>query len=117
MEKAPNSPTVLVGVGAGIAAYKVATVVRDFRRLGWDVHVAPTPRSLKFVGAETWRELSENPVSTSVFSDEGQPRGDGHIDLAARADIVVLAPATADLLARAAAGLAGGRSCLALTER
>lgn len=98
----------LVGVGAGIAAYKVALVVREFRRLGWNVHVIPTPRSLEFVGAETWRELSENPVETSVFHrDWANDDGRGHVELAREADLVVLAPATADLLAKARAGLAG----------
>lgn len=102
-----TAPTVLVGVGAGIAAYKVALVVREFRRLGWAVHVLPTARSLEFVGAETWRELSENQVETSVFHrDWSADDGRGHVELARAADLVVLAPATADLLARARAGLA-----------
>lgn len=97
-----RTPTVVVGVGAGIAAYKVAYVVRGFRKLGWNVHVVPTPASLEFVGGATWRELSENPVWVQVFHEEG----DGHVELARIADLIVLAPATADLLARARAGVA-----------
>ncbi len=97
-----RTPTVVVGVGAGIAAYKVAIVVREFRRLGWVVHVIPTPNSLYFVGSETWRELSENPVATDVFNQAGI----GHVQLARLADLIVLAPATADLLARASSGFA-----------
>lgn len=94
--------SVLVGVGAGIAAYKVALVVRSFRSLGFDVHVIPTPASLEFVGEATWKELSENPVETRVFHREGP----GHVELARIADLIVLAPATADLLARSRAGMA-----------
>lgn len=97
-----KSPNVLVGVGAGIAAYKVALLVRAFRKAGWEVHVIPTPRSTNFVGLETWRELSENPVDTQVFVSEGE----GHVRLARDADLIVLAPATADLLARSAVGMA-----------
>lgn len=96
------SPNVVIGVGAGIAAYKVAHVVRGFRRLGWEVYVVPTPASLEFVGSTTWRELSENPVQTEVFHGGDQ----GHVELARNADLIVLAPATADLLARARAGMA-----------
>ncbi len=95
-------PTVVVGVGAGIAAYKVAYAVRGFRKLGWNVHVVPTPSSLNFVGRATWSELSENPAPSDVFDAEPL----GHVELARRADVIVLAPATADLLARARAGMA-----------
>ncbi len=91
-----------MGVGAGIAAYKAALLVRLFRGYGWAVHVIPTPSSLHFVGEETWRELSENPVATGVFGLQGQ----GHVELARRADLVVVAPATADLLGRFRMGLA-----------
>lgn len=104
MDKQESSPThtVLVGVGAGIAAYKVAFVVRGLKARGVDVHVLPTEASLNFVGTATWVELSQNPVTTSVFSGEGP----GHVALAAEADLVILAPATADLLARVAQGAA-----------
>lgn len=100
--KSKSPPTVVVGVGAGIAAYKVAFLVRDFRAAGYDVYVVPTEASLNFVGKGTWRELSENPVSTEVFD----PSHMGHIELARRADLVVVAPATADLLAKLRLGLA-----------
>lgn len=100
--KSNSAPSVVVGVGAGIAAYKVAILVREFKRFGWDVHVVPTSASLNFVGVATWAELSENPVVTDVFDEAGP----GHIHLAAKADLVVVAPATADLLARIRAGMA-----------
>lgn len=95
-------PTVLIGVGGGIAAYKAVTLVREFRRHGWDTYVLPTAAALKFVGAPTWQELSENPVSADVFSVTGP----GHIELARRADLIVVAPATADLIARLRVGMA-----------
>ena len=97
-----NAPTILVGVGAGIAAYKVAFVVRALRKAGAEVHVIPTPRSREFVGFTTWRELSENPVEASVFGNEGP----GHIRLAREADLILLAPATANMLARMRVGMA-----------
>ncbi|WP_099332013.1 bifunctional phosphopantothenoylcysteine decarboxylase/phosphopantothenate--cysteine ligase CoaBC [Actinomyces minihominis] len=96
------TPTVVIGIGGGIAAYKVAFVVRDFRRAGWKVHVIPTESALNFVGANTWSELSENPVTTSVFSAVGP----GHIELARRADLIVIAPTTANLLAKIRSGIA-----------
>ena len=91
---ARGEPTVLIGVGAGIAAYKVAFVVRGLRKAGIRVHVIPTPRS--------WRELSENPVEDSVFGNQGP----GHVRLARDADLIILAPATANMLARMRAGFA-----------
>ncbi len=100
---ADAKPTVIIGVGAGIAAYKVGYVVRGLRALGWRTHVIPTPASLNFVGAQTWAELSENPVDPEVFTTGPY----GHVRLAREADLIVLAPATADLLAKAAVGLAG----------
>lgn len=90
-----------MGVGGGIAAYKSAYLVRLFRKAGWDVFVVPTEASLQFVGRATWAELSENPVSTSVFAT-----GVGHVELARVTDLIVVAPATADLLAKMYAGLA-----------
>ncbi len=100
----PNRPvpTVVVGVGAGIAAYKVAYAVRGLKKLGMTVHVIPTPASLNFVGQDTWSELSENPAPSDIFGAGAL----GHVELARRADLIVLAPATADLLARARAGQA-----------
>lgn len=98
-----QSPTVVLGVGAGIAAYKVAHVVRDLRRADVVVHVIPTEASTNFVGLQTWQELSENPVATEIFHG---PEQLSHIELARIADLFVVAPATADLLAKLRAGMA-----------
>ncbi|MFW0794604.1 bifunctional phosphopantothenoylcysteine decarboxylase/phosphopantothenate--cysteine ligase CoaBC [Gordonia sp. CPCC 205515] len=94
---------ILVGVGGGIAAYKVCSVIRHFTESGHDVRVVPTQAALKFVGAATFEALSGNPVSTDVFDDVDQV---AHVRLGQGADLVVIAPATADLMARAAAGRA-----------
>lgn len=94
--------TVVVGVGAGIAAYKVATVVRDLMREGLDVTIVPTPGSLSFVGTATWEALSGHPVHSGVF----EAGGADHVEIARRAELVLIAPATADLLARLRLGMA-----------
>ena len=94
---------VIVGVGAGIAAYKVAHLVRGLRKAGHQVFVIPTPASLEFVGAQTWQELSENPVGTDVFHKSPAP---GHVALARDADLIMVAPCTADLLAKLRVGIA-----------
>ncbi|GED97907.1 bifunctional phosphopantothenoylcysteine decarboxylase/phosphopantothenate--cysteine ligase CoaBC [Gordonia crocea] len=94
---------VLVGVGGGIAAYKVCSVIRHFTEQGHDVHVIPTASALNFVGAATFEALSGHPVSTTVFDNVDEV---AHVRLGQAADLVVVAPATADLLARAAAGRA-----------
>ncbi|WOC14199.1 bifunctional phosphopantothenoylcysteine decarboxylase/phosphopantothenate--cysteine ligase CoaBC [Gordonia sp. MP11Mi] len=94
---------VLIGVGGGIAAYKVCSVIRHFTEAGHDVRVIPTRSALNFVGAATFEALSGNPVSTEVFDDVDEV---AHVALGRRADLVVLAPATADLMARAVAGRA-----------
>jgi phosphopantothenoylcysteine decarboxylase/phosphopantothenate--cysteine ligase len=96
-------PSVVVGVGAGIAAYKVCELVRRFTESGHDVTVVPTPAALSFVGAATWEALSGSPVATGVFTDVHEVP---HVRIGRTADLVVVAPATADLLARAACGLA-----------
>ncbi|WP_144763265.1 phosphopantothenate--cysteine ligase family flavoprotein [Curtobacterium sp. 9128] len=95
--------TVVVGITGGIAAYKAVQVVRGFVRAGYDVHVVPTEGALRFVGLPTLEALSRNPVATSVFDDVAEVR---HVALGRAADLVVVAPATADSLARMAAGLA-----------
>ncbi|KQB85831.1 bifunctional phosphopantothenoylcysteine decarboxylase/phosphopantothenate--cysteine ligase CoaBC [Corynebacterium lowii] len=94
---------VIVGVAGGIAAYKACHLVRNFKEAGDEVRVIPTPSALNFIGAATFEALSGNSVSTSVFEgvDEVQ-----HVRLGQEADAVVIAPATADLLARLAAGRA-----------
>ncbi|MEZ5211523.1 bifunctional phosphopantothenoylcysteine decarboxylase/phosphopantothenate--cysteine ligase CoaBC [Gordonia sp. (in: high G+C Gram-positive bacteria)] len=94
---------VIVGVGGGIAAYKVCSVIRHFTEAGHDVRVIPTRSALKFVGAATFEALSGNPVTTEVFDDVDEV---AHVALGRQADLVVIAPATADLMARAAAGRA-----------
>ena len=99
-----GAPKVILGVGGGIAAYKAAELLRLFSESGHDVHVVPTAAALRFVGEPTWAALSGNPVRTDVFADVHQVP---HVRLGQQADLVVIAPATADLMAKAAMGLAG----------
>jgi len=94
--------TVVVGVGASIAAYKTAAIVRELIGRGYDIRVVPTPDSLRFVGSATWEALTGAAVHAGVF-DAG---GADHVELARHADLVLVAPASADLLARLRAGLA-----------
>ena len=94
---------VVVGVGGGIAAYKACGLIRLLTESGCHVDVVPTEAALRFVGSATFEALSGKPVSTGVFSDVPSVR---HVALGQRADLVVVAPATADLLARAASGRA-----------
>ncbi|GGC82749.1 phosphopantothenoylcysteine decarboxylase [Tersicoccus solisilvae] len=94
---------VVLGVGGGVAAYKSALLLRLFTEQGHDVTVLPTAASLNFVGAATWEALSGRPAPRDVFEDVEQVN---HVRLGSEADLVVVAPATADLLARAAHGLA-----------
>lgn len=94
---------VVIGVGGGIAAYKACHVVRFFRERGHHVVVIPTDSALRFIGAATFEALSGNPVSADTFSDIPAVR---HVNLGKAADLVVVAPATADLMSRCAAGRA-----------
>ena len=94
---------VVLGVGGGIAAYKVCEVLRRLTELGHQVRVVPTAAALRFVGTPTWEALSGAVVHHDVFADVAEVR---HIQLGRSADLVVVAPATADLLARAAQGQA-----------
>ncbi|WP_019969468.1 bifunctional phosphopantothenoylcysteine decarboxylase/phosphopantothenate--cysteine ligase CoaBC [Mycobacterium sp. 141] len=94
---------IVVGVAGGIAAYKACTVVRQLTEAGHSVRVAPTESALRFVGAATFEALSGNPVHTGVFEDVHEVP---HVRIGQEADLVVVAPATADLLARAVAGRA-----------
>ena len=94
---------VVLGVGGGIAAYKVAALLRLLKESGHEVRVVPTAAAEEFVGRATWEALSGEPVSTSVFDDVP---GVAHIAIGKSAELVIVAPATADLLARAASGLA-----------
>ncbi|MGO1971695.1 MAG: bifunctional phosphopantothenoylcysteine decarboxylase/phosphopantothenate--cysteine ligase CoaBC [Propionibacteriaceae bacterium] len=95
--------SVVLGIAGGIAAYKSAEVLRRMHEAGHEVTVAPTAASLNFVGAATWAALSGRPVHTDVFAGAEEVP---HVRIGQRADLVVVAPATADLLARAASGRA-----------
>ncbi len=94
---------IVIGVGAGIAAYKVCDLVRRLSESGHEIRVIPTPESVRFVGTATWEALSGHPVSTSPWDDVPSVP---HVRIGQQADLIVVAPATADLLARSAAGLA-----------
>jgi len=94
---------IVLGVSAGIAAYKAVLLLRLLREDGHQVDVIPTPASEQFIGRATWEALSGRPVTTSVFSGIDQVR---HVRLGQEADLIVVAPATADLLARTRAGMA-----------
>ena len=94
---------IVLGVGGGIAAYKVASLLRLFTEAGHDVTVIPTEAATRFVGVATWEALSGHPVSNSVFDAVHTVN---HVRLGHEAGLIVVAPATADLLARAAAGQA-----------
>src|SRR5580693_2503989 len=95
---------IVLGVGAGIAAYKSCELLRLLTESGHDVRVVPTPDALRFVGAATWAALSGQPVTVSAWDDVHEVP---HVRLGQTADLVMVAPATADLLARAAAGMSG----------
>jgi len=94
---------IVLGVAGGIAAYKAATLLRLLTEAGHRVRVVPTRAALEFVGRPTWEALSGEPATPEVFDDV---TGVAHVALGQEADLVVVAPATADLVARAAAGLA-----------
>jgi phosphopantothenoylcysteine decarboxylase / phosphopantothenate---cysteine ligase len=94
---------VVLGVSGGIAAYKACELLRLLTESGHSVRVVPTEAALRFVGAPTWEALSGQPVATGVFSDVPEVP---HVRLGQTADLVLVAPATADLLAKAAHGLA-----------
>ena len=95
---------IVLGVTGGIAAYKAALLLRLLSEAGHEVTVVPTEAALRFVGAPTWEALSSRPVQTDVWTGITEVP---HVRLGQQADLVVVAPATADLLAKAAHGLAG----------
>ncbi len=97
------APRVVLGVSGGIAAYKACELLRRFAESGHDVTVVPTAAALRFVGAPTWAALSGKPVSDDVWTDVHEVP---HVRIGQQADLVVVAPATADVLAKAAHGLA-----------
>lgn len=94
---------IVLGVAGGIAAYKACHVVRLLKEAGHSVRVVPTEAALKFVGSATWEALSGQPVATEIFDRVEDVQ---HVTVGHDADLVIVAPATADILARAAAGLA-----------
>ncbi|MFD9633183.1 bifunctional phosphopantothenoylcysteine decarboxylase/phosphopantothenate--cysteine ligase CoaBC [Streptomyces violascens] len=96
-------PKVVLGISGGIAAYKACELLRRLTESGHDVRVVPTASALHFVGAATWSALSGHPVSTEVWSDVHEVP---HVRIGQGADLVIVAPATADMLAKAAHGLA-----------
>ena len=105
----------MVGVTGGIAAYKTVHLVRLLVKDGHEVHVVPTADAVKFVGLPTWEAISRHPVTTSVHDDVARVR---HVALGRSADLVIVAPATANSLAKMATGLADdllGTTLLATT--
>ncbi|MEV4862251.1 bifunctional phosphopantothenoylcysteine decarboxylase/phosphopantothenate--cysteine ligase CoaBC [Streptomyces ossamyceticus] len=98
-----GKPKVVLGVSGGIAAYKACELLRRLTESGHEVRVVPTDSALHFVGAATWSALSGNPVSTEVWDGVHEVP---HVRIGQEADLVVVAPATADMLAKAAHGLA-----------
>ena len=94
---------VILGVGGGIAAYKSCDLLRRLRDLGFGVTVVPTPSSLNFVGSATWEALSGRKVTSEVFESVEEVR---HVSLAKKSNFIIIAPATADLIARITAGRA-----------
>jgi phosphopantothenoylcysteine decarboxylase/phosphopantothenate--cysteine ligase len=94
---------VILGVGGGIAAYKSCDLLRRLKDHGYAVTVVPTPSSLNFVGAATWEALSGRKVTSEVFESVEEVR---HVSLAKKANFIIIAPATADLIARISAGRA-----------
>ncbi|MWA09817.1 bifunctional phosphopantothenoylcysteine decarboxylase/phosphopantothenate--cysteine ligase CoaBC [Streptomyces sp. BA2] len=98
-----GKPKVVLGVSGGIAAYKACELLRRLTESGHDVRVVPTESALHFVGAATWSALSGNPVSTEVWDSVHEVP---HVRIGQAADVVIVAPATADMMAKAAHGLA-----------
>ncbi len=108
----PDQPRrIVLGVAGGIAAYKVCEVLRRLTEAGHQVRVVPTEAALRFVGAPTWEALSGLPVRHGLFVDVPEVP---HVRLGQTADLVLVAPATADLLARAAHGRADDLLCATL---
>ena len=105
-----SAPVVIVGVTGSIAAYKAADLVSKLMKREFEVHVAMTHGAQEFITPLTFQTLSRNPVISSVF--DGQ-RGwkPGHIELADRASLLLVAPATANIIAELACGFAGNPIC------
>ena len=94
---------VILGVGGGIAAYKSCDLLRRLQERNYDVTVVPTPSALNFVGTATWEALSAKKVTTQVWESVEEVR---HVKLAAENELIIISPATADLIARIAMGRA-----------
>lgn len=103
-DAAPKDPVVILGVTASIAAYKAADLASRLRKEGANVFVVMTPDATQFIGALTLQTLSRNPVVTNLFDEKNgwQP---GHIELADKAALLLIAPATAQILAEMALGM------------
>ena len=99
----PEGRELVLGVSGGISAYKSCDLVRRLRESGFLVTVIPTQNSLNFVGTATWEALSGRPVATDLWNNIHDV---AHIKLAKQATAIVIAPATANLLAKLAHGLA-----------
>jgi phosphopantothenoylcysteine decarboxylase len=97
--------TIVLGITASIAAYKGADLTSQLRKAGCDIHVVLTDGATKFITALTLQTLSRHPVTTDIF-DEKADWHPGHIDLADRADLLLIAPASADIIAKLAHGFA-----------
>jgi phosphopantothenoylcysteine decarboxylase len=100
-----SAKTILLGVSGSIAAYKAADLTSRLVKRGHDVFVIMTKHATEFVGPVTFQTLSRNPVTTGVF-DEGDSWHPTHIGLADRADLLLIAPATANVIAKLACGIA-----------
>jgi phosphopantothenoylcysteine decarboxylase/phosphopantothenate--cysteine ligase len=115
-EFGPGSYRVLLGVTGGIAAYKALELVRLFNKAGWDVQTVMTESARKFVGPESFRALTGHPVALELFPRirptnrtvrmRQTPQHVEHVDLATSADLVVVAPATANIVGKLASGIA-----------
>src|SRR5690348_3612769 len=100
-----NNKKIILGVSGSIAAYKAAEIAGSLGKLGASVHVVMTRSAAEFVGPATFRAITLNPVMTSVFDEPYDDRV-AHIDLAQSADLVIVAPATANVIAKMAYGIA-----------
>ncbi len=100
-----KNANIILGVTGSIAAYKACELVREFIKLGADVNVVMTKNACEFVAPLTFQTLSKNPVTISIFEqvDDWKPE---HISLAEKADLFVIAPATANVIAKFAHGIA-----------
>jgi len=101
-----SNPVIIVGVTGSIAAYKSAEIVSTLTKAGAEVHVVMTHGAQQFITPLTFQTLSRNPVVTDIF-DGSHGWKPGHIDLADRASLLLIAPATANIIAELACGLAG----------